>query len=499
MYLSGCKHLIIMSFIYTPARNQLMLPSSIDDYVSSDNIVRFIDAFVDKELKLHPQQFYHKSTSNEGRPAYAPECLCKLLIYGYLNSVSSSRKLELETKRNLEMIWLVNNLRPDHWTISNFRKEHKSTIKRITIDFRRFLKESGFLSGKEVSTDGTKIKAYASREMLSLKLIDKKLAQAEKEIERWFNELDSNDSQENAQAEMLETSRFLEEKIKSMQEEITNLQEQKKLLQERGVESLAPADPQAKRMKTKDGFLPAYNVQTVVDNETHLMLSCEVTDEPNDYHVLEENIETLKEQLDIVPRTVLADKGYANEDQIQLLEKQEIECIVPFPEETELKKQQRENGITFTYYPEEDYFLCSEKKKLLLKDKRCKKRNRFYSRYQCRECNACPKKELCTKSKSGRYIHCRLDGEWLQNHKKKMEQPENKKKFEARKCVVEHPFGTMKYYMGQIPILLRGKEKVQIEMDLYSTAYNLKRISNMFTIGKLLEKLENWMPDPVLC
>lgn len=487
-----------MSYISTIPREQLMLPSSIDDYVSSDNIVRFIDLFVEKELKIHPELFLQKKYCSEGRPSYPPGCLYKLLLYGYLNSVSSSRKLEQETFRNLEMMWLINNLHPDHWTISNFRKEHKEGIRRITIDFRRFLKDSGFLSGKNVSTDGSKIKAYACREVLSLKLIDKKLTQAEKEIDRWLKQLESNDMLEDGQHEMLETSQELQAKIKAMQEEISKLESQRKELQALGVESLTPSDPEAKVMKTKDGFLPAYNVQTVVDNETHLILSCETTDYPNDYHCLEENLSAVENQLGIIPKTALADTGYANEDQVQSLEKKGIECIVPFPEETESKKRQRDAGITFTYHPEEDYYLCSQQKKVLLVEKRCKKRNKYYSSYQCKECGDCPQKELCTKSALGRYIYRRLDDQWLRSHKEKMEQPKYKKKFAARKCVAEHPFGTMKYYMGQIPILLRGKEKVQIEMDLYSTAYNLKRISNMFTVKRLIEQLEVWMANLVL-
>lgn len=483
-----------MSFIQTVPRGQLMLPCSIDNYVSSDNIVRFIDAFVDKSLS-NSNLIPAKQKSSEGRPGYSPDCLYKILIYGYLNSISSSRKLENETNRNLELIWLTNNLHPDHWTISEFRKEHKDTVKHITIDFRKFLKDSGYLSGKRVSTDGTKIKAYASRQVLSLKLTEKKLAQAGKEIERYFNQLQANDAAEDEQQEMVETTRELENKIAAMQREIAGLESQKSMLESSNRDSLAPADPQAKLMKTKDGFLPCYNVQTIVDNDSHLILSCEATDYPNDYHSLEENIDTLGEQTGIIPETVLADGGYANEEQIQSLEKRGIECIVPFVEETEKAKQQRDNGINFTYQPKEDCFICSQGKKLPLTRKRCKKKNKFYDKYQCKECAPCPKRELCTQSSVGRIIYRRLEGEWLKKHKEKMKQPENREKFKARKCVAEHPFGTMKYYMGQIPILLTGKQKVQVEMDLYSTAYNLKRILKMDTVENLLKKLDNWLSN----
>jgi transposase len=483
-----------MSFIATIPREQLMLPSSIDEYVCKANIVRFIDVFVDKVLKSHPESLLQKGKSMEGRPSYPPNCLCKLLIYGYLNSVSSSRKLENETKRNLEVIWLLNNLCPDHWTISEFRKENKALIKRITIDFRKFLKDSGYIKGKSVSTDGTKVKAYASRATLSLKLIDKKLAEAEKEIERYFNQLNENDAEENEQEEMLSRSLELKSQVAYLQRQIEELESQKKLLELSGRESLALADPAAKVMKTKDGFLPAYNIQTTIDNDSHFLTTCEVTDYPNDFHSLKENLDTVKEQIDIVPETCLADSGYANEEDIQSLETQGIECIVSFPDEPESKKVQRDHGIRFTYDQEADCFNCSQGKSLLLIGRNCKKRNHLYNKYQCTECGECPVKQHCTTSEKGRIIYRRINGEWLNAYKAKSKTKEFKAKFKTRKCVVEHPFGTMKYYMGQIPILLRGKEKVQVEMDLYSTGYNLIRLKNVETVPVLLEKLEKWHP-----
>lgn len=484
-----------MSYIIPCSRVQLMLPSSIDEYVSADNIVRFIDAFVDKFISSFPVSLSEKGKSDEGRPCYSPNCLCKLLIYGYLNSISSSRKLENETKRNMEAIWLMHNLHPDHWTIANFRKENTNLIKEITVGFRRFLKDSGYIQGKSVSTDGSKIKAYASRDTLSMKLIEKKLSQAEKEIERYLDQLNTNDTLENEQEQILSHSEELRKKIIDLQSEVEKLESQKRLLETLGCESLAPADPSAKVMKTKDGFLPAYNVQSTVDNASHFITSCEVTDYPNDFHSLEENINTLKEQLDIIPETCLADGGYANEEQIQSLEKQGIECVVPFAAEAESKKVQKENGITFTYNQEADNFTCSQGKILTLVGKRCKKRNHFYNKYQCNQCAQCPLMQYCTTSKTGRIIYRRIDGEWLKAHKEKSKTKEFREKFKQRKCVVEHPFGTMKYYMGQIPILLRGKEKVQVEMDLYSTAYNLTRLKSVEkNVSILLEKLAKWAP-----
>jgi transposase len=471
-----------------------MLPSSIDDYVSSENIVRFIDAFVDKEIKANIKLF-KKGKSPEGRPCYTPNCLSKLLIYGYLNSVSSSRMLERESKRNLEVIWLMHNLHPDHWTISDFRKENKELIKRITIDFRKFLKDNDYIKSKSISTDGTKIKAYASRDTLSVNLIEKKLEKAEKEIERYFVQLETNDTTENEHVTMHEKSEELKKQISFLQNQVEELKSRKSLLETLGVDSLVPVDMQSKVMKTKDGFLPCYNVQTTADNDSHFITSCEVTDYPNDYHSLKENIDTVKEQLGLVPQEVLADGGYSNEDDIQSLEKEGIEAIVPFADEPEAKKVQRDKGITFKYDSENNCFKCSHGKNLLLIEKNCKRRNRLYNKYQCKECSGCSVRQHCTTSNIGRIIYKRIDGAWLENYKKKMQTAGFKKKFKRRKCVIEHPYGTMKYYMGQIPILLRGMEQVQVEMDLYSTAYNLKHLFKATTVSALLAKLAKWMPE----
>jgi transposase len=485
-----------MSYISSIPREHLMMSNSIDGCVSRDNIVHFIDAFVDREIKANINLF-EKGKSTKGRPCYTPNCLSKLLIYGYLNSISSSRMLERESKRNLEVIWLMHNLHPDHWTISDFRKENKELIRRITIDFRKFLKDSDYIKDKSISTDGTKIKAYASRDTLSVKLIEKKLEKAEKEIERYFAQMDTNDTTDNEYETMYETSEELKKQISFLQSLVEELKSQKSLLETLEVNSLVPVDPQAKVMKTKDGFLPCYNVQTTADNDSHFITSCEVTDYPNDYHSLQENVNAVEEQLDFVPEEVLADGGYANEEDMQSLESKGIEVIVPFADEPEAKKVQRDNGITFRYDEENDCFKCSQGKILLLAGKNCERRNHLYNRYQCRECSCCPVKQHCTTSKVGRIIYKRIHGEWLENYKKKMQTADFKKKFKRRKCVIEHPYGTMKYYMGQIPILLRGREKVQIEMDLYSTAYNLKHLSNATTVSVLLEKLANWMPKAV--
>ena len=487
----------IMSHIQPKSRVQLMMPSIIDDYVSLDNPVRFIDAFVDKIVQIQSELLTDKGNAEVGRSAYLFTTLLKLYIYGFLNSISSSRKLERETYRNMEVIWLLGNLQPDHKTISDFRKDNKESIRKVTISFRKFLIAEGYISGKQVITDGTKVKAYASKNTLSLKGIAHRMEQLETQLDKYLSQLNDNDTVESVEEQLSELSNefgidpALLKKIAKLQEQVQTLEEQKQLLEKLGRDSIAPADPQAKIMKSKEGFYPAYNVQSTVDDKNHMIAQMDVTDHPNDYHDLESNMDALKEQLGMTPETVLADKGYANEDQIQSLEENGIKCIVPFPE-TAPDQKQIDAGITFEYDKKNDCYRCSQGQILTLKDKNLIINHKVYNRYQGKNCMECTLKSSCTKSKIGRVIARRLDNEWLLKYKEKLKTKDFKEKIKLRKNYVEHPFGTIKYWMGQIPLLLRGKEKVQVEIDLYSTCYNLKRLINLESMDILLLKIQNW-------
>lgn len=486
-----------MSYIQQNSRCQLMMPSMLDDYVCLENPVRLIDAFVDKIVQIQPELLTSKGKSEVGRSAYHFTTILKLYIYGFLNTIKSSRKLEKETYRNMEMIWLLGNLHPDHKTISDFRRNSKDSIGKATILFRRFLLNEGYISGKQVVTDGTKIKANASQDSISMKEIARRMEQLESQLEKYLQQLQDNDQVESVEEQLSELSNQIDvepallKKIASLQEQVQTLEAQKQLLQKLGCESIAPADPQARIMKTKEGFMPAYNVQSIVDTENHMIVHMDVTDFPNDYHSLESNINTLQEQLSIIPEMVLADKGYANEDQIQNLSQNNITCIVPFPEHTPDQKQIKA-GITFEYDTKNDCFRCSQGKVLTRVRNIVLKYNKPYHKYQGKYCDMCPVKDACTKSKTGRIIYKRLDNEWLIQYKQKLKTKEFKSLINKRKEYVEHPFGTIKIWMGKIPFLLRGKQNVQVEIDLYSTCYNIKRLLTLEKMDVLLLKLQNW-------
>lgn len=487
----------IMSYIQPKSRIQLMMPSSIDDYVSSDNSVRFIDAFVDKVIQIQPELLTDKGTSHLGRSAYEFSTLLKLYIYGFIHSISSSRKLEAETYRNMEVIWLLGNLQPDHKTISDFRKDNKEAIRTVTISFRKFLKEEGYISGKQMSTDGTKVKAYASKNTLTLKGINHRLEHIEAQLDKYLNDLQENDTVESVEEQLaglsdeLGVESALLEKIASLQAQVEELEKSKRLLESLGRDAIAPADPDAKIMKTKEGFMPAYNIQSIIDHKHHMIGLMDVTDEPIDYPCLEKNTDALKEQIEVAPEELLADKGYANEEQIQALEQNNIRCIVPFPQPA-VNQKQIDAGITFQYDKKNDCYRCSQGQILPLKAKHVIKKRKPYAAYQGKNCLQCPLKSQCTTSKKGRIIYRRKDNEWLLAYKEKLKTPDYKKGCKERKNFVEHPFGTIKYWMGQLPLLLRGREKVQVEVDLYATCYNLKRLMNIEPMEVLLQKVADW-------
>lgn len=218
----------------------------------------------------------------------------------------------------------------------------------------------------------------------------------------------------------------------------------------------------------------------------------EITTETNDINEIKNNLDNLKEQLDIVPETVEADKGYANTKEIkEIEEKSDTKCFIPLTENNK-KNEDKKAGIEFTYNKEKDEYQCSQGKTLKLKQKNKKHRSHFYNVYQCADCAECFLKAKCTKSEKGRTVKRNVIQDWIDKYKERMQEPKSKEKIKERKTIVEHPFGTIKWMMGKFHFLLTGKEKVQIELDLYATAYNMKRLINIDKMDILLQKVENY-------
>ena len=482
-----------MHYIKPNNRNQTLFFSSLDDFVSSEHPARILDAIVSNIVKNNPEKFKHKGQQDIGRRAYSPETMLKLFIYGYLNGISSSRKLEVETYRNIEVKWLLGDLRPDHKTISNYRKDNEDHIRTLTIEFRRFLKELGYINGKTVAVDGTKVKANANRDMLTMDKIERRLSNLEKQLQKYFKLLDSNDIEEDIldetdRIELDSVNKHLVDKIKILQTKIKELEKAKATLEESGKKHLSPADPDASLMKSREGKIPAYNVQAVVDSENKMIADAVVSANSNDLNELSPVMYSLNANLSVEPEEVLADKGYYNPEEIKELEEGSTTTYyIPRPASSRDKEE-----VEFIYNSEKDEYRCSEGKRLVLKQKDKLKKGRLTNVYQGIECKGCPLRSRCTKSKYGRIYHRYHDQDWRDDYKDRIRSQLGIYYTKKRKEIVEHVFGTLKYWMGKIPLLLRGKDKVQTEINIYATAYNMKRLINIELFDRLMKMINEY-------
>ena len=244
------------------------------------------------------------------------------------------------------------------------------------------------------------------------------------------------------------------EKIARLSQQVEELQAEKQRMLDEGSQRSFPSDREARLMKTRNGFVPAYNVQSVVDSQHHLIGAMQVTDHPNDFEDLQPSIHAMQEDLQVEVSQAVADTGYANEEQILALEEEGKVIAVPFNEGDHSPKEDREHGIFFTYEADNDYYICSQEKILPIKDRQVRKHGKIYRKYQGRDCKGCPLIKFCTTSKKGRIIYRRADAEPIRQYMKKCKGMKYKALIRLRKTWVVHPFGTLKYWMGQIPLLL---------------------------------------------
>ena len=482
-----------MHLIPPKDRYQTTFFTSLDSLVESNNPVRIIDAFVSIIIQNNPEKFQYRGLREVGRKAYSSSTYLKLFIYGYLNSIQSSRKLETETHRNIELKWLLGDLQPDHKSISDYRKHNSSQIKQIAIDFRRFLKSKDYIKGKKVAIDGTKVKAYSKRDMLTMKKIERRLSNLELELDRYIERLSRADIEDDIydEIESLEPDavhKQLIDKIAQLQTQVERLQEEKAILESSGKKQINTSDPDASLMKSLDGLIPAYNVQVVVDSEHKMIAESQVSTCPNDLNELKPIMEAMKKNLELEPKESVADKGYYNPEDIKELEDEGNTkyYIAPTKGYHDVEK------VKFTYDKETDEYICSAGKRLVLKQKNKNKRGKLCAVYQGIECEGCPLRSQCTKSKYGRIVHRYHDQEWRDAYKERMKSKLGRQRISERKAIIEHVFGTLKYWMGKIPLLLRGKEGVQTEINLYTTAYNMKRLMNIERFEDIMYMINNY-------
>lgn len=448
---------------------------SLDDHISMKNVIRVIDKTCEEYVDQESKPDFEKGQKETGRKAYHPSDLLKILVYGYFNGISSSRKLEKECGRNIELKWLTSDLVPDHKTISDFRKDNPDMINGLFSYLISIFKEQGLVTGKSVAVDGSKIKAYAIQE-ISIDTIKHKLEDIEEQVQKYLKEMAAIDEAEDDVEELNDKKAELEKQIELLKEKKRDHEEHMRYLEEMEEKRICTTDPEARMMRGRYGKYWGYNVQTAVDTEYHLITKIKITDNQNDKGLLSPMIEGSEEICGQKPEEALADAGYYKINEVEELEKKGTTCYVGINRTVSQVKDQA-NGIVFTYSKEEDRYYCSQGKKLDYARKKTieGKEARVYKSMECGECSL---KDLCTKGEQ-RTFQRNENQEWIDNYRDKMQSEEGKIKLINRKSVVEHPFGSMKYNMGQIPIILKGKKKAQTEMNLYAIGYNLKRYFNI--------------------
>jgi transposase len=483
--------ILYMHYIEPSDRNQIIFMNKLDDFVSSDNSVRLLDYMIDSIIKEQPLSFIDKGQFSIGRRAYAPGLFIKLYIYGYFNGINSSRKLEREAQRNLEVIWLLGALRPDFKTIADYRKDNGDKIERVLQQFISFLRTEGYIEGHTVSLDGTKVRAYAGQ-AIKMEGLEGKLQNLKSQLKDYFDELDHND-QEDDFKNSGEKEELLN-RIKELEDKIQFLESGKDFLVDNKLKQYSPTDPQARMMKGRQGKHFSYNVQATVDEKNKMIITTEVRQEENDKNLLEPAVERLQES-GVNPAILLGDTGFHKTDAIQNVEAKNIACFIPINENQSTLKD-KENGITFTYKPEEDQYICYQGNPLKSTHitKIDNRRKTIMTAYEAEDCSGCVLKVVCCKEKNKRIKWRHQDQQWRDDYEARMKTAIAKMLIEKRKQLSEHPFGTIKYWMGVMPLKTRGKRKVQTEINLYHIAYNFKRLINILNINQLMHqfRMYNW-------
>ena len=458
-------------------REQIQIFSSLDDMISDDNQVKFIDYIVDIIISENIDTYtYTKGDSTEGRPAYSFSTMLKIYIYGYLHKITTSRPLEHQCKVNYELMWLIQGLKPDHKTISDFRKDQTQIIKEFLRNLRKKLKQLGLIKNM-FSIDGTKIKANAKKDMLVKTELVRELYNLENKLLPYFKEMDKQDKEE----EKSELEKYeLNKKIDRLENRIHELNSCISEMEKRNQNYYSNTDPDCNLMRSRDGLIPAYNVQLAVDAESGFICGENVVNSANDIHELAPMIEIIRQECDIIAIETISDSGYADLHKIEKLvsdENLKIFCALAKPK----------TGKDFIYDSAKDIYLCSQNKELRRNGSSTKENGSVIKNYICHECGQCPIKAQCTQSKFGRTKKRFTNQEFRDNYREQMESNIGKEKMKIRRKTIECVNGSIKCTAGKIPIQTRGKEKVTNEIKLHVLMYNIRHLMNMFSLSKIIE------------
>lgn len=473
-------------FVEGQDREQLiLLPECLDDYVGEDNPVRVVEAFID-ELDLGALGFSGVVPEPTGRPSYHPATLLKIYLYGYLNRIASSRRLEREAQRNLELIWLTGRLMPDFKTIADFRKDNGPAIQATCRHFVLLCRELDLFSDAVVAIDGSKFKAVNNRDKnYTPYKLQRRIEQVEASIARYLSAMEAADRQESdlAQAKSVR----LKEKIAALREQMQQFEAMKEVVRAAPDQQISLTDPDARSMATsgKGGGIVGYNVQTAVDTRHHLIIAHEVTNVGNDRAELSKMAQQARKAGGHDALTVIADRGYFSGEEILACEQAGMMPLVPKPLTSGSKAEGRFGKQDFVYLPEANAYRCPAGELLTWRFTSVEKGQTLHSYWHSR-CGECTIKTQCTTGKERRIKRWEHE-DIIDAMQQRLDRAPDAMR--TRRQTVEHPFGTIKAWMGATHFLTRGLNRVRTEMSLYVLAYNLKRMISILGVGPLLQAI----------
>jgi transposase len=471
-------------FIEGQCRTQtVLLPECIEDFVAEDSPVRVIEAFVEI-LDLGTLGFESVKAAATGRPAYHPSVLLKIYLYGYLNRVQSSRRLERETQRNVELMWLTGRLTPDFKTIADFRKDNGPAIRNVCRQFIVLCRQLELFSDAVVAIDGSKFKAVNNRDknFTSAKM-QRRLAAINQSIERYLTSMDTADRAEPEVA-ALKKGR-LQEKIDALKQKMQELQAIEVKMNAAADKQVSLTDPDARSMKNREGGIVGYNVQTAVDAVHHLIVAHEVVTDGVDRDQLAPMAEQARQAIGTEALTVVADRGYFKSEQILECTKAGITPLVPKPLTSNSRAEGRFDKQDFIYVAADDEYRCPAGERAIRRFTTVENGLTIH-KYWSSACPRCPIRAQCTTSDYRRITRWEHEAVLDAMQERLDRQPDIMR---VRRQTAEHPFGTLKLWMGASHFLTRTLQHVRTEMSLHVLAYNLKRMMRILGIGGMLKAL----------
>jgi transposase len=454
-------------------RQGILLPEYLDEYVSEENPVRVIDVFVD-ELDLGALGFSGVVPEATGRPAYHPGVLLKIYVYGYINEIASSRRLEREAQRNVEMMWLAQRLAPDFKTIADFRKNNGPAIRSACRQFIALCRRLDLFAHAVAAIDGSRFKAVNTRDKnFTRASIKRRMEQVEASIERYMSALETADRQEG---ELVQAKSVrLKEKIASLREQMKEFKALEVQVHAAPDQQISLTDPDARAMATsgKGTGMVGYNVQVAVDTKHHLIVAHEVTNVGHDRDQLSSMAGQAKAAMGVDALEVLADRGYFSGEEILACAPLGVTPILPKPLTSGAKADGRFGKQDFVYNPKDDTYRCPAGETLTWRFMSAENGMNIHI-YWTTKCADCPLKARCTTSKQPRRIRRWEHEAVIDAVQERLDRRPNAMR--VRRATAEHPFGTLKSWMGATHFKMRTLEKVKTEMSLHVLAYNLKRV-----------------------